>query len=328
MADNNVNIGFTGDVMLGRTVNEKISETNYEYPWGDMLPLLKEMDINIINLENALTESTHKVSKVFNFKADPDKVQCLTEANVTIANIANNHILDFSEEGMLETIQVLDKNGIKHTGAGANAEKGSNPALVERNNVSVAVLGLTDNEPGWRAGQQKPGTNYIDILNETDTNKILEIIKNLAAQTDILAISIHWGPNMNERPQQYFIDFAHEMIHNGADIIHGHSAHIFQGIEIYQNKPILYDTGDFLDDYMVDPIVRNDRSFFFIVKADETGIKELKLVPTLISNYQVNKAKNADYKWAIRRMQQLSSEFDTAISDAGDVLFTEKAKLS
>jgi poly-gamma-glutamate synthesis protein (capsule biosynthesis protein) len=126
---------------------------------------------------------------------------------------------------------------------------------------------------------------------------------------------------MNEIPEPGFIEFAHAMIDHGATIIHGHSAHIFQGIEVYRNKYILYDTGDFIDDYRVDPIFRrNDRSFFFLAEAGKKEITHLQLVPVLINNCQVNLATGDDYRWCMLRMQELSLDFGTTVTDEGEVL--------
>src|SRR3970282_2581003 len=153
-----------------------------------------------------------------------------------------------------------------------------------------------------------------------DCKKALTAISTLDKKTDLVIVSIHWGPNMNEEPERHFIDFAHAMIEHGADIIHGHSAHNFHGIELYRHKLILYDTGDFVDDYAVDPYFRNDHSFFFKVEASQQGIEKVVLIPVLISKYQVNLASGEDYKWSIQRMQKLSSKFGTKLSDEGEVL--------
>jgi len=110
------------------------------------------------------------------------------------------------------------------------------------------------------------------------------------------------------------------MIAHGADIIHGHSAHNFQGIEVYNHKLILYDTGDFVDDYRVDPVLKNDHSFFFKVGVSKRRIEKLVLIPVLISNDPVNLAIGEDYKWCIQRMQYLSAKFGTKVSDKGEVL--------
>lgn len=316
-------IGLTGDVMIGREVDNVISQEGYRYVWGNVLPLLHSTDLNIVNLETTLTNSNKIVEKTFNFKATPDKIKCLTDANVTVANLANNHILDFSEQGLIETIQTLKNAGIKYVGAGINDKEASKPVIITRNNIITGILGFTDNEPTWKAGTSSSGINYINVSGEDDRKRALLSIEQLKKEADIVVVSIHWGPNMQEFPEKYFIDFAHQMIEQGADIIHGHSAHNFQGIEVYHHKLILYDTGDFVDDYMVDPVLKNDHSFFFRIDADEKSLTNLELFPVLISRYQVNLAIGKEYKWSIKRMQYLSEKFGTKVSDRGQVLLKE-----
>lgn len=320
MIDNTITIGLAGDVMIGRGVNTTITDNGYTYPWGNVLSLLKNTDINIINLETALTNGNKKVFKTFNFKATPDKIKTLTEACITVANLANNHILDFSEEGLRETIQTLNVAGIKYAGAGMNEKEAGKPAIFTAKNIIFGLLGFTDNEPGWKADTSTSGVNYIDISKKNDCNKALNDIAQLRKVTDIVIVSIHWGPNMQEEPERHFIDFAHEIIAQGADIIHGHSAHNFQGIEVYNHKLILYDTGDFVDDYAVDPVFKNDHSFLFRIEANKKGVTKLELIPTVISNYQVNLATGEAYKWCIQRMQNLSAKFGTKVSDKGEVM--------
>jgi poly-gamma-glutamate synthesis protein (capsule biosynthesis protein) len=317
-------IGLTGDVMIGRSVDPIISREGYSYVWGDVLPLLRGTDINIVNLETTLTNSRQKVRKVFNFKAAPDKVKALTAANIGFVNLANNHILDYSEEGLVETLQVLQEAGIQYAGAGMNRAEAERPCIIVKNNVRVGILGLTDNERSWCAGFSKSGINYIDISSEKLRQPALEAIAALRSETDLVIVCIHWGPNMQEEPPDEFIAFAHEMIEKGADIIHGHSAHIFQGIEVYQNKLVLYDTGDFIDDYVVHPVLKNNHSFLFLAAYTRKGIEQLRLVPVLINNYQVNLSTGESYEWSIKRMQQLSRRFGTAVSDSGEVELGKK----
>ncbi len=313
-------IGFAGDVMLGRTLDRIISARGYNYPWGNVLPLMKTMDANIINLETTLTGSTKQLIKTFNFKASPDKVRSLINANVTIANLANNHILDYEKEGLLETIETLDKAGIKHVGAGTNNEMATLPLLISKKDIRIGVIGLTDNEPEWKANTG-PGTFFINVEDKTDREKVLDKIENLVEKTDIVIISIHWGPNKREQPTQEFIRFAHTMVDHGAHIIHGHSAHILQGVENYNNRLILYDTGDFVDDYAVDPELRNDLSAFFILTVSKLGLVNLTIVPVRIFQYQVNLAREGDYNWVINRMKRLSSSFKTNIDAEGKMYF-------
>jgi hypothetical protein len=105
-----INVALTGDVMMGRLIDEKLNEVYPEYLWGDVLPFLQKADLRLINLEAALTNSDRIEPKVFNFKASPDKVQVLQAASVDIVNLANNHSLDFSREGLIETLSCLEKS--------------------------------------------------------------------------------------------------------------------------------------------------------------------------------------------------------------------------
>lgn len=322
MSNKNIYLGLAGDVMIGRGVNEVISRKGYLYPWGNILEILRRTDINIVNLETALTNSNQEVPKVFNFKASPDKVKTLAEARITAVSLANNHILDFSEKGMVETMHTLQAAGIKYAGAGLNEEEAAQPAIIVKNNFRLGLLSFTDNERSWAARPNYSGINYIDISNSNDKRRALSSVKQLRKDVDVLVVSLHWGPNMREEPSAPFVDFAHQLVEEGGDIIHGHSAHIFQAIEVYRNKLILYDTGDFVDDYALNPLLRNDLSFFFLVELNKSKIISLKLIPVTISNYQVNKAINKDYTWSIKHIQQLSAKFSTIVSDEGEIRLT------
>ena len=313
--DQEFTIGFAGDVMIGRLVNEEIRKFGYDYPWGDMLEVLQNTDINVINLETTLTASRKKVNKVFNFKANPDKVRALKIANIHVANLANNHILDFSKEGLVDTINNLDKEGIKYMGAGFDAERAMEPLIIKHKGVKIGFIGCTDNEPGWKAGK-KPGTYFVEIGKH---GGLIDTLKKLQPKVDVLVLSIHWGPNMVSRPFSEHKAMAHEAIENGVDIVHGHSAHIFQGIEIYRGKVIFYDTGDFVDDYMVDLNLRNDRCFYFLCHMKGKKVKKIELVPTCISDMQVNHADDKEAAWCLARMKELSHELGTEIRKDGTI---------
>lgn len=310
-------IGFMGDVMIGRTVNEIIPAKGYAYPWGNTLSLLQHVDLRIINLETTLTNHTEKNPKVFNFKALPDRIKTLQAAHIDVANLANNHSLDFKEAGLIETIDTLDIAGIHHTGAGVNDQQACAPAIITINDIQIGIIGYTDNEPTWKAAKNKPGVNYIEIGNADDLAKVKQQIDALRNTVDIIIMTIHWGPNMQQRPSQQFIEFAHDAINAGVDIFHGHSSHVFQGIEIYKNKVIMYDTGDFIDDYAVDPLLRNDQSLFFAITINKNGPQSVNITPVIISNMQVNIAENAEKQEILQRMQRLSQEYNTIITHNG-----------
>lgn len=310
-------IVFGGDAMLGRLVNEVINQKGHTYPWGDILPLLQKADFRIVNLETTLTTSTKKVPKVFNYKTDPQNVRTLMAANINLVSLANNHSKDFDDEGLLETITVLDQAHISHVGAGKDIVTAQKPVIMEINNIKIGIVGATDNEPTWQATETNPGINYFSVDNLSD---LLHQIRQLKKQVDIAIVSLHWGPNMRQRPTKEYVDAAHLMIDAGTDIIHGHSAHIFQGIEIYKNKLIMYDTGDLVDDYQVDPALRNDQSFIFLVTVDKKGVKRVDLTPLLISDMQVNTAPGKEKTEIMEKIKRLSAELGTVITDEGQIV--------
>jgi poly-gamma-glutamate synthesis protein (capsule biosynthesis protein) len=321
----NILIGLGGDMMIGRMVNDVLKGTGPNYLWGDIYPLFESCDLNLVNLEAALTTSSKKVPKVFNFKANPSRVDTLLIAPIHAVNLANNHTLDFSEEGLLETLQVLDAENIPHAGAGSNIDEAVKPIVLHCKGIKVGILGFTDNEPSWEASAASPGIAYAEI-NDKGAEKIEEKIKKLRPDVDIVILSMHWGPNMRQSPTKAFVNFAHRMINSGVDIFHGHSAHIFQGVEIYKKKPIFYDTGDLVDDYYVDPDLRNDQTFFFLVEAGKDGIASVRLVPLLIRDCQVNLAQGKEMKNIMERMQLLSENFNTEFTEEAGALVAKMEK--
>jgi poly-gamma-glutamate synthesis protein (capsule biosynthesis protein) len=114
-------------------------------------------------------------------------------------------------------------------------------------------------------------------------------------------------------PPRRFQRFAQAALERGVDLICGHSAHLFQGVAVWQGKPILYDTGDFLDDYAVDPTLRNDQSLLFLADIDPAGTRELRMVPMRLNYTVVNQATGQDVEDICTRMQAFSAELGTHV---------------
>jgi poly-gamma-glutamate capsule biosynthesis protein CapA/YwtB (metallophosphatase superfamily) len=318
-------LALTGDVMLGRGVNEALRSAAPEEPWGDVLPLLHSADLRIINLECAITEHTRpwsRTPKVFHFRADPLAVEVLRAAHIDACSLANNHTLDFEEQGLLDTLAHLEAAGIRYAGAGRDLKEAALPVLLEG---GVALVACTDNEPPFAAGTDKPGTNYLPVSLEPEVmRRVGEAVgaaREAGARTVVL--SNHWGPNMVERPRGSFRRFARAVVDLGVDVYYGHSAHVFQGVEIYKGKPILYDTGDFIDDYAVDPRLRNDRSFLFRVSVEGGDLKRLELFPVSLPYARVELAKGDEREAILDRMVSLSTEMGTAFERREDRLVLE-----
>jgi poly-gamma-glutamate capsule biosynthesis protein CapA/YwtB (metallophosphatase superfamily) len=318
-------LSLTGDVMLGRGVNETLRAARPAEPWGDVLPLLLSADLRVINLECAITGHRRpwsRTPKVFHFRADPLAVEVLKAARVDACSLANNHTLDFEEKGLLDTLAHLEVAGIRYAGAGRNLEEAARPVLLEG---GIALVAFTDNEPPFAAGPDKPGTNYLPVSTEPEVLRRVEetigAARDAGART--VVFSNHWGPNMVRRPKAVFRRFARAVVDRGADVYYGHSAHVFQGVEVYRGKPILYDTGDFIDDYAVDPDLRNDRSFLFCISMEDGDLRRLELFPVVLPYARVELAGGEEREAIFALMQDLSAGMDTTFERREDRLVLE-----
>jgi poly-gamma-glutamate synthesis protein (capsule biosynthesis protein) len=318
-------IALTGDVMLGRLVNDRLKTMLPAQVWGDVLPHLMQADLRIVNLECALTTHPYpwtRTEKMFHFRADPSAVQVLQAARIDACALANNHILDYEESGLSDTLRTLDKAGIRHAGAAANVAEAAAPALLEAMTdqagaapCRVALLSYTDNEPAFAATAKHPGTNYLEVSLQPATLARIaaDIAKARELGADLVVISNHWGANFVERPSPEFRRFARGVIELGADIYYGHSAHICQGIEIYQGKAILYDTGNFIDDYAVHPQLRNDRSCLFKLMFEHGKLCRIELLPVSLSVAHVALARGEEFEAISAHMEMLCAEFGTRL---------------
>jgi len=329
-----ITLALTGDVMLGRGVAEALDDhMRPEEPWGDVMPLLYAADLRIINLECAITDNEQpwtRTPKVFHFRAKPSAIETLRAAQIDACSLANNHTLDFEEEGLLDTLEHLDAAGIRHAGAGRNQEEAADPAIFTMrvdHTSRVALLAFTDNEPPFAAGTGRPGTNYLPISLKPDTLRQVErAVSNVCEMgVDTVIFSNHWGPNMVQRPKEIFRRFARAVIDRGVDIYYGHSAHVFQGVEIYGGKPILYDTGDFIDDYAVDPELRNDWSFLFQLSVEGGRFERLDLTPVKLSHARVDLATGGEREIILDRMERLSAEMGTVFARREGALVLERS---
>jgi poly-gamma-glutamate synthesis protein (capsule biosynthesis protein) len=320
-----ITIALIGDVMLGRGVARAAERMlPYEH-WGDTAPVLHAADLRICNLECAITGHQRpwtRSPKVYHFRADRRAIDILKSARIDACMLANNHILDYEEQGLLDTLHALEAAGIRHAGAGRNASDAALPALLAAGDppVRVAVVAFTDNESIFGAGKT-PGTNYLEVsLGPAALARIEAAIAAARQAADLVIFSNHWGTNYRERPSPLFRDFARAVIERGADAYYGHSAHVFHGIELHRGKPILYDTGDFIDDYALHPSARNDWSFVFLLRFAGAQFAGLEMVPVQLRFAKAELARDPQRAAIMQRMRALSAELGTALVRGGDRL--------
>jgi poly-gamma-glutamate synthesis protein (capsule biosynthesis protein) len=311
--------------MLGRGVSQKLRHHPPEWFWGDSLPILRQADAVIANLEAPITTSNdrwRRTWKFFHFKADPEAVRILTTANVRFVCLANNHILDYGARGLLDTMAALDRAGIRHAGAGRNVAEASASQMLDLSGLKVGLVAATDNVPEFAATLDGPGTNLLEFRPDSPGLDWIErsVSRLRRAGVALVILSVHWGPNMRIAPSQDFRRFAHAAVERGIDIVHGHSAHVVQAIECYASGVILYDTGNFIDDYWKFPFRRTIWSFVFNLIVENGRPSRLRLVPILIHSSPLGVATGKVFSAITGRMRSLCAAFGTTVVDTVDGL--------
>ncbi|WP_276274969.1 CapA family protein [Haladaptatus sp. QDMS2] len=320
-------LGLLGDVMLGRLVDERQRWLPPETVWGDCRSRLTDLDGLVCNLECCLSTNGMpwtKTYRPFHFRADPMwAIPALTAAGVSAVSLANNHVMDFGPTALGDTLDHLDAARIAHAGAGRNLDTALDPAVFALNGVRVAMVSFTDNTPEYAADHDKYGTALIEVDPRHGPTRIR--VREVLARArqwnpQLLVAALHWGPNMTTSPPDHFVAFAHWLVDEGVDIVYGHSAHLFHGVEVYEDGLILYDTGDFVDDYAVDSHLHNDHGFIFEVTLTPEGLSQLRCSPTEIYDFSVHIARPEAATWCRETMRDRSAPFDTEFERDGEDL--------
>ena len=315
-----------GYVELAEMVNGPIQKpVDFSYIWGDSLEELERVapDLRIINLETSVTKSDdYWKGKGINYRMHPENIGCLTIAKIDYCSLANNHVLDWGYAGLTETLETLRKANIHSAGAGEILQEAENPVVMEvegKGRVIVFSFGLeTSGIPiSWVASEDKPGVNLLKNLSDETVWEIKEKIGQVEKQGDIVIASIHWGSNWGYEIPPEQKDFAYRLIDNaGVDVVHGHSSHHVKGIEVYKEKPIIYGSGDFINDY--EGIggyegFRSDLTLMYFVSMDpSTGkLVHMHMAPMQIKNFKANRASRADALWLRDVINREGKKFGT-----------------
>jgi poly-gamma-glutamate synthesis protein (capsule biosynthesis protein) len=319
-------IALTGDLMPGRGVSDVlVRRPPPDEVWQDVAPLLADADLRLTHLACPLT--THRrpwarSPRVYHLRADPVVVEYLRAAPFDGVALAGEHALDYEGHGLLDTIRHLDAAGIAHAGAGRDRDQARKPAFFERGGVRYALVSWTDAEPGFAAGPDRPGHCFVPVsLAAHVLERVEQMLARARAEAQVVVASVCWGPDRVQRPAELFRRFARAVIERGADVFHGHGAHVFQGMEIHRGRPILYDTGDFLDDYVVDPVLHNDWSFLFRVGLDGTTPAGVEMLPVVLRPASVKRAERQNREAILRRMAVLCEELGTRVERRDGLLY-------
>jgi poly-gamma-glutamate capsule biosynthesis protein CapA/YwtB (metallophosphatase superfamily) len=293
-----------------------------DYIWGAALGELERdgTEIRIINLETAITESEdYWPDKPVLYRMNPRNIGCLTAASVSCCVLANNHMLDWGDRGLQETLQTLDAAGISHAGAGRDATEAASPAALEvagKGRALVFSFGSpTSGVPWeWGATENSPGVNLLKDLSDDTARRIAGQMRQHMRPGAVIVASIHWGGNWGYGISDEQISFAHRLIDEGVSIVHGHSSHHVKAIEVYRERLILYGCGDFLTDY--EGIsgyeqFRGDLTLMYLLKVDprQGRLLDVRMIPMQVRRFRLNRASAEDSQWLCDLLNRLGKPF-------------------
>lgn len=309
-AEMTVTVALAGDTMLGRGVSAALEDVE---PGSLVSPRLADLtraaDLFVLNLECCMSDRGTRwpdPRKPFFFRAPPVAVGLLTHLGVSCVTLANNHALDFGEEALLDTVSHLRAAGIATVGAGADLEAARAPAVLEADGFRLGVFGVTDHPAGYAASPSRAGVAYVD-LGQGIPHWLLGGIRSIRA--DAVLVTPHWGPNMTSAPVARVRAAAEDLLEAGATLVAGHSAHVFHGV----NGRILYDLGDFLDDYATDPLLRNDLGLVFFVTLDRSTTPRVQAVPIKIGYCATDLAEGEEASWIADRFRSSCRAFGSDV---------------
>lgn len=299
---------------------------DFAYIWGDALEALRRLrpDLRIVNLETSVTTSEAAwPDKGIHYRMHPDNLPCLAAAGVDCCVLANNHVLDWGRQGLVETLDALQRAGIATAGAGRDADEAAAPAVLQvpgKGRVLV-VAGATEDSgvlPEWSAGPSRPGVNFLPDLSARSAQSIAGHARAAKRAGDLVVASIHWGGNWGFGISAQQRSFAHQLIDSAAvDVVHGHSSHHVKGIEVYRDKPILYGCGDFLNDYEGigghEPF-RGDLALMYFPALDAGRLTRMTMVPTRIRHFQAQFAPDAGVRWLMTTLNREGRQFGTQVA--------------
>jgi len=303
---------------------------DFAYVWGMALGELQRRRpaVRLVNLESAVTARGQPAPKGINYRMNPANLPVLAAAGLDCCVLANNHVLDWGEEGLLDTLHSLDAAGLWHVGAGSDQAHAEAPAILPLDDggrlLVFAFAGPACGVPAhWAAGEGQPGVAFLEELSDQSLQRVAQAIRAVRRPYDRVLVALHWGGNWGFSIPAEQRRFAHALIDEaGVDLIHGHSSHHVKGLEVYRGRLILYGCGDLLDDYEgIDDqqFWRGDLGLlYFADLADDGRLQALELVPTRQWRFSLQHAEGRDRRWLLDTLNRESARFGCRLRDAGE----------
>ena len=258
-------ISFVGDVSLADNwyIMPKYDERNkgiYGILSEDTVKVMTDTDIMVINSEFTISDRGEKMpNKYYTFRASPKRIPIYNEMGADLLTLANNHVYDFGKDAFYDMLDSLNEYKMPYIGAGKNIDEAKKPYYFVLNGYKIAFINATRAEKYILTPEATE--NDGGVFRCYDPEPLKNLINDIKKNSDYVVVLIHWGKEDSHELEQVQIDTSKIYIDAGADVIVGTHAHVLQGIDYYNHKPIIYNLGDFI----------------FNDETKDTGIFQIKL---------------------------------------------------
>lgn len=208
-----------------------------------LLSRMHEADIFMLNHEYTISGRGSKLNKYYTFRANPSRMEILKQMGVDIVSLANNHIYDYGYDAFVDTLALLDENGIRHVGGGMDSEQAEKVEYYEINGIKIGFVAASRAEKNIITPQATDTQSGVFWM--YDDTRLKEVVREASSQCDFLIAYLHWGTEDSEYFRQYQHNIAEELVECGVSAIIGGHPHVVQGMEFIGDVPILYSLGDF-----------------------------------------------------------------------------------
>jgi poly-gamma-glutamate capsule biosynthesis protein CapA/YwtB (metallophosphatase superfamily) len=301
-----IRLAAVGDVMLARDVGRHFADDPAAFTTGGVHDVLRTYDIVCANLENPVGTSGRPCpgqDPNVTFRAHPDTLEVLVSMGVKVVSLGNNHMLDYGEAALLETLEHLDRRGIGWVGAGRDYEEANRPLLMDVAGRRLAFLShaFIYSVNTRMATRRSPG------ISDHRPSRIIDRIRQLRRSGYQVVVMMHWGYEYCFYPLPYQMRAARRMIDAGASLVLGHGPHYPQGIEDYRSGQIVCSLGNFIFD---EPHKFANRSFIYGVDIDAAGtLQRREIVPVHLRRHVPALVEGADKRRLLRLIENLGTRY-------------------
>lgn len=228
-----VNISVVGDIMVHQHQLKAAKQSDGSYNFHDMFtdikPYIESADIAIGNLETTISNDEIGYFAYPRFRTPEALIPALSNAGFDVLTTANNHSLDGVEFGVINTLDILDKYDILHTGTARSYEEQDEILIIEKNDIKIAILAYTYGTNGMESAINSYNLPYmVNYLNNKD--KISKDIEEAKAQgVEFIIMCAHWGDEYVRTPNDNQKNTAEDFFAMGIDVIFGSHPHVLQG---------------------------------------------------------------------------------------------------